>query len=77
MLRREQQAADREQPLALGVERSTNTAEAQRIAMDELPWIPIYTMPTTVWLGSRITGVAPSIVSLLIETRSPGAQSCS
>lgn len=43
------------------VERSKYTAQAQQIAMDELPWLPIYTMPTTVWLGSRITGVAPSI----------------
>ena len=36
-------------------------AEAQTIAMDELPWLPLYSMPTSVWLGERITGVEPSI----------------
>lgn len=36
-------------------------ARAQRIAMDELPWLPMYTVPTSVWLGKKITGVKPSI----------------
>ncbi|HEV7148043.1 MAG TPA: ABC transporter substrate-binding protein [Pedococcus sp.] len=36
-------------------------AKAQQIAMDELPWLPMYTLPTSVWLGKRITGVKPSI----------------
>lgn len=39
-------------------------ARAQQTAMEELPWLPIYTMPTNVWLGQRITGVAPSINSM-------------
>ena len=40
------------------VQRSASTAKAQQIAQDELPWLPLYTVPTTVWLGKRITGVA-------------------
>ncbi|MFI5101152.1 MAG: ABC transporter substrate-binding protein [Actinomycetes bacterium] len=43
------------------VQRSASTAKAQQIAQDELPWLPLYTVPTTVWLGKRITGVQPSI----------------
>ncbi len=42
-------------------ERGAFTAEAQRIAAEELPWLPLYTTPTTVFLSNRITGVAPSI----------------
>ena len=36
-------------------------AQAQKIAMEELPWLPLDAPPTSVWLGSRITGVVPSI----------------
>jgi peptide/nickel transport system substrate-binding protein len=36
-------------------------ADAQKIAMEDLPWLPILTAPTSVWLGDRITGVQPSI----------------
>lgn len=36
-------------------------AGAQQVAMEELPWLPLYTLPTSVWLGDRITGVSPSI----------------
>jgi len=36
-------------------------AKAQQVAMKELPWLPLYTLPTSVWLGNRITGVQPSI----------------
>ena len=36
-------------------------ANAQQIASEQLPWLPLYTPPTTLWLGDRITGVAPSI----------------
>lgn len=43
------------------VARSQFTAQAQKIAQEELPWLPLYTVPTSVWLGSKITGVAPSI----------------
>ena len=36
-------------------------AKVEQIAMDELPWLPLYTLPTSVWLGKKITGVKPSI----------------
>ncbi|GAB3073653.1 ABC transporter substrate-binding protein [Intrasporangium mesophilum] len=41
--------------------RNQHIADAEKIAMDELPWLPLYTAPTSVWLGNRITGVQPSI----------------
>jgi peptide/nickel transport system substrate-binding protein len=41
--------------------RTALIGEAQKIAMEELPWLPMYTAPTAVWLGERITGVEPSI----------------
>ncbi|UKY54157.1 ABC transporter substrate-binding protein [Streptomyces inhibens] len=40
------------------------SAEAQQIAMKELPWLPLYTQPVSVFLGKRITGVQPSIAYL-------------
>ena len=43
------------------VERSAKSAQAQQIAQEQLPWLPLYTPPTSLWLGDRITGVAPSI----------------
>lgn len=45
-------------------ERSEKTAEAQQIANAELPWLPLFDGPTTLFLGERITGVAPSIAYL-------------
>ncbi|MGW1765715.1 ABC transporter substrate-binding protein [Streptomyces sp. NPDC002073] len=39
-------------------------AEAERIALRELPWLPLYTQPVSVFLGKRITGVQPSIAYL-------------
>ena len=36
--------------------RSEKTAEAQRIANEQLPWLPLYTAPMSVFLGERITG---------------------
>ncbi|WP_053353794.1 ABC transporter substrate-binding protein [Leucobacter musarum] len=42
-------------------ERSHLAAEAQRLTSEELPWIPLFDVPTTLWLGDRITGVDPSI----------------
>lgn len=42
-------------------ERSHLAAEAQRLSSEELPWIPLFDVPTTLWLGDRITGVDPSI----------------
>ncbi len=41
--------------------RDVLTAEAQQIASEQLPWLPLYTTPTTVYLSNEITGVAPSI----------------
>ncbi|MDX3533128.1 ABC transporter substrate-binding protein [Streptomyces sp. MB09-01] len=46
------------------VEHTAANAEAQRIAMRELPWLPLYTQPVSVFLGKRITGVQPSIAYL-------------
>ncbi|MCX5192596.1 ABC transporter substrate-binding protein [Streptomyces sp. NBC_00249] len=39
-------------------------AEAQRIALRELPWLPLYTQPVSVFMSKRITGVQPSIAYL-------------
>lgn len=36
-------------------------AEAQLITNAELPWLPLYSVPNTVWQGERITGVSPSM----------------
>ncbi|WP_327173743.1 ABC transporter substrate-binding protein [Streptomyces sp. NBC_01336] len=44
--------------------RSAASAEAQKIALRELPWLPLYTQPTSVFLGNRITGVQPSVAYL-------------
>ena len=43
------------------VAHATAAAKAQQIAMDQLPWLPLYTDPVNVFLGKRITGVRPSI----------------
>ena len=44
--------------------RSERTAEAQRIANEQLPWLPLFTSPMSLFLGERITGVHPSIAFL-------------
>jgi peptide/nickel transport system substrate-binding protein len=44
--------------------RAGTVADAQQVAMEDLPWLPLYTPPTSVWLGERITGVQPSITFL-------------
>lgn len=44
-----------------GEERAQKSAELQKIANAELPWLPLFAGPTTLYLGERITGVAPSI----------------
>ncbi|SFR91763.1 peptide/nickel transport system substrate-binding protein [Microbacterium sp. cf046] len=41
--------------------RSVETAMAQQIANAQLPWLPLYTTPMSLFLGGRITGVSPSI----------------
>ncbi|NEA56157.1 ABC transporter substrate-binding protein [Streptomyces sp. SID13666] len=40
------------------------TGKAQQTAMEQLPWLPLYTEPVSVFLGKRITGVQPSIAYL-------------
>ena len=42
-------------------DRSHLAAEAQRLTSEELPWIPLFDVPNSLWLGDRITGVDPSI----------------
>ncbi|WP_426516644.1 ABC transporter substrate-binding protein [Diaminobutyricibacter sp. McL0618] len=44
--------------------RSEKSAEAQRIANDQLPWLPLFEAPMSVYLGKRITGVQPSVAFL-------------
>ncbi|MCT2544674.1 ABC transporter substrate-binding protein [Streptomyces atratus] len=44
--------------------RAAASAKAQKVALRELPWLPLYTQPTSVFLGNRITGVQPSIAHL-------------
>ena len=41
--------------------RSEVTAQAQRIANAQLPWLPLFQGPMTLFLGDRVTGVAPSV----------------
>ncbi|KJL41554.1 MULTISPECIES: ABC transporter substrate-binding protein [Microbacterium] len=41
--------------------RSEVTAQAQRIANAQLPWLPLLQGPMTLFLGDRVTGVAPSV----------------
>jgi len=41
--------------------RSEVTAQAQRIANQQLPWLPLFQGPMTLFLGERVTGVAPSV----------------
>jgi len=43
---------------------AADTAAAQQIAMQQLPWLPLYSDPVSVFLGKRITGVQPSIAYL-------------
>jgi len=42
-------------------ERAKQSAKAQAIVNEQLPWLPLYEQPTVLWLGKKITGVAPSI----------------
>lgn len=44
--------------------RSELTAKAQQIANEELPWLPLYQAPISLYLGERITGVQPSVAFL-------------
>ncbi|WP_337589591.1 ABC transporter substrate-binding protein [Arthrobacter sp. ERGS1:01] len=51
--------------------RAEKTAEAQKIANDQLPWLPLNTGPMTVFQGKRISGVSPSIAFLYYLGRPP------
>lgn len=42
-------------------ERDKLTAQAAKIASDDVVWSPLYDTVTALWLGKRITGVDPSI----------------
>ncbi len=44
--------------------RSELTAEAQQIVNGELPWLPLFEAPVSLFLGDRITGVQPSVAFL-------------
>lgn len=41
--------------------RAQATVKAQQIALTDLPWLPLYSEPVSVYLGSKITGLKPSI----------------
>ncbi len=45
-------------------ERQASLVKQQQIAAEQLPWLPLYEIPQSVWLGSRITGVKPSVYYL-------------
>ncbi|RII42476.1 ABC transporter substrate-binding protein [Galactobacter valiniphilus] len=42
-------------------QRAALTAKAQKIANEQLPWIPLFAPPTTAYLSDRLTGLSPSI----------------
>lgn len=42
-------------------ERSKLTSKLQQIANAELPWLPLAESPTVMFMGERVTGLAPSI----------------
>ncbi|MEY9931337.1 peptide/nickel transport system substrate-binding protein [Catenulispora sp. GP43] len=41
--------------------RAQATQKAQQIALTDLPWLPLYFEPVSVYMGSKITGLKPSI----------------
>ena len=45
-------------------QRAKLSAQAQKIANDQLPWLPLFQGPMSVFLGKKITGVAPSVAFL-------------
>ena len=47
-------------PLGTDV-RQKSLVEQQKIAATELPWLPLYEIPQSLWLGKKITGVHPSV----------------
>ncbi|MEO8906765.1 MAG: ABC transporter substrate-binding protein [Microbacteriaceae bacterium] len=45
--------------------RAQVSVQLQKIANQQLPWLPIFQAPMTVYLNKRITGVSPSVASML------------
>ncbi|MDL9981595.1 ABC transporter substrate-binding protein [Microbacterium sp. ASV49] len=45
-------------------QRALLSGKAQKIANEQLPWLPLYDGPMSVFLGKKITGVAPSVAFL-------------
>jgi peptide/nickel transport system substrate-binding protein len=45
-------------------ERAKLSGQAQKIANEQLPWLPLFTVPMTLFLGKKVTGVAPSVAFL-------------
>ncbi|GAA1407332.1 ABC transporter substrate-binding protein [Glutamicibacter uratoxydans] len=40
---------------------SKNLLEAQKILNEQLPWLPLYETPTTLWMSDRVTGTDVSV----------------
>ncbi|WP_313812838.1 ABC transporter substrate-binding protein [Glutamicibacter sp.] len=40
---------------------SKNVLKAQQILNDQLPWLPLYETPTTLWMSDRVTGTDVSV----------------
>lgn len=43
------------------VDRSKLTAQAQQLANQELPWLPLFEAPNAAYMGDRVTGMSPSM----------------
>lgn len=44
--------------------RAQKSVELQKIANQQLPWLPLFQGPMTVFVGKKVTGVAPSVAML-------------
>lgn len=44
--------------------RAVLTGQAQKIVNQQLPWLPLWQAPTSMYMNNRITGVSPSIAFL-------------
>lgn len=38
-----------------------NMLKAQQILNEQLPWLPLYENPTTLWMSEKVTGATPSV----------------
>ncbi|GAA1884481.1 ABC transporter substrate-binding protein [Paeniglutamicibacter psychrophenolicus] len=41
--------------------RFAKSARAQKILNEDLPWLPLYEVPTILWMNDKITGASPSV----------------